>query len=153
MSQVPVHSNSVRDFRHHEYAQPPAPCTRIQFDRSAIGKSQRVRRIIPGTIGYQGPIHELGPGVLGVGIDVKNVDGVEVADCQRKVANVLGTSQFVIGGFLFPTEADRLAKKSAAEVEIRISLAESIRLAIRKPRHAERAAQAVSLPHEEVPEE
>src|SRR5712692_2695753 len=155
LGQVPVHSHSVRDFRHLEYAQPPGPGAAIQFDRSAIRKPQRVRRIVPGIIGHQGPIHELGSGVVGVGVGVEDVFGAEVAYRKRQSPNVLCTAQFerrIIGGFLRPTEADRLANKSAADVGIRISPADSKRLAIRKPRGTERVAQAVSLPDYDVRE-
>ena len=141
--------------RHLEYAQPPGPCAVIQFDRGAIRKPQRVRRIVPDLIGHQAPIHKLGSGVVGVGVGVEDVFSAEVAYRKRQVPNVLCTAQFewrVIGGFLLPTEADRLANKSAADVGIRISLADSKRLAIWKPRHTERVAQAVSLPDDDVPE-
>ena len=78
-----------------EAAQAERPGIPDELRRAAPGIAPGIGGIVPGPVAHEGPVEELGAGIVGVGVGVKHVHHAELAGMEHQAAGAAGAAQLV----------------------------------------------------------
>ena len=148
-----VFGKTILHARHLEKSVAQGPFRLIQFHRKSGVIADDVRRIIPGLVGHQAPIHELRARITGISVGIENVDSGEPSQREREPRNILFSSEreLIVGHlFLRAAQADGLPNEQACEGAVGNRSANAIGFAAGKTFDAEHIVKAKPLPHEPV---
>ena len=138
---------------HLEQAVAEGPMGLIEFGGKAGDVAEGIGGIVPGFVGHEGPVEELGAGIVGVGVVIENVLGGKFAQGEGEAGDVLLAGEgelIVVDVFLVAAEADGLAEEEAGEIDVGGIGAEAEGFAVGKAIDAEGVVDAETLPQEAV---